>query len=68
MRFSVPRAALAFVFLTAATLSAQSQTPAAHRMAPKAAPPQVAATPPMGWNSWNYFAEKVTDKDIRDSA
>ena len=30
--------------------------------------PQVAATPPMGWNSWNYFAGKVTDKDIRDSA
>ncbi len=29
---------------------------------------QVAATPPMGWNSWNYFAGKVTDKDIRDSA
>jgi alpha-galactosidase len=28
----------------------------------------VALTPPMGWNSWNYFAEKVTDKDIRDSA
>ena len=32
------------------------------------APPQVAMTPPMGWNSWNYFAEKVTDKDIRASA
>jgi alpha-galactosidase len=30
--------------------------------------PQVAMTPPMGWNSWNYFAGKVTDKDIRDSA
>ena len=28
----------------------------------------VARTPPMGWNSWNYFAERVTDKDIRDSA
>jgi alpha-galactosidase len=28
----------------------------------------VAQTPPMGWNSWNYFAGKVTDKDIRDSA
>jgi alpha-galactosidase len=28
----------------------------------------IAATPPMGWNSWNYFAGKVTDKDIRDSA
>jgi alpha-galactosidase len=29
---------------------------------------QVAQTPPMGWNSWNYFAGKVTDKDIRASA
>jgi len=28
----------------------------------------VAATPPMGWNSWNFFAGKVTDKDIRDTA
>jgi alpha-galactosidase len=28
----------------------------------------VAATPPMGWNSWNYFGHNVTDKDIRDSA
>jgi alpha-galactosidase len=28
----------------------------------------VAATPPMGWNSWNYFAGRVTDKDIRDTA
>ncbi|WP_058187465.1 glycoside hydrolase family 27 protein [Terracidiphilus gabretensis] len=28
----------------------------------------VAQTPPMGWNSWNYFFGKVTDKDIRDSA
>jgi alpha-galactosidase len=22
----------------------------------------------MGWNSWNFFSDKVTDKDIRDSA
>jgi alpha-galactosidase len=29
---------------------------------------KVAATPPMGWNSWNFFAGKVTDKDIRDTA
>jgi len=28
----------------------------------------VAQTPPMGWNSWNFFAERVTDKDIRASA
>jgi alpha-galactosidase len=36
-----------------------------HATVPKS---EVALTPPMGWNSWNYFAEKVTDKDIRDSA
>lgn len=37
-----------------------------------AAPPligqQLAATPPMGWNSWNHFAEHVTDADVRSSA
>ena len=27
-----------------------------------------AATPPMGWNSWNWFASKVTDRDIRQAA
>src|SRR5579862_6068133 len=39
--------------------------------APASAPAQssqLAATPPMGWNSWNYFADKVTDKDIRSAA
>jgi alpha-galactosidase len=33
-----------------------------------AAAQTVAATPPMGWNSWNFFAGKVTDKDIRNTA
>ncbi len=28
----------------------------------------VAQTPPMGWNSWNFFADKVSDKDIRAAA
>ena len=37
-----------------------SQTPAPRT--------QVALTPPMGWNSWNFFADKVTDKDIRGAA
>ena len=27
-----------------------------------------AATPPMGWNSWNHFAAKVTDADVRAAA
>jgi alpha-galactosidase len=30
--------------------------------------PQLAATPPMGWNSWNHFAEKVTDAYVRGAA
>ena len=30
--------------------------------------PRVAATPPMGWNSWNHFAEKVDDAVIRAQA
>jgi alpha-galactosidase len=40
---------------------------------PFAAPPetlaqQAASTPPMGWNSWNYFASKVDDKGVRAAA
>ncbi len=27
-----------------------------------------AATPPMGWNSWNHFAARVSDKDVRAAA
>jgi alpha-galactosidase len=34
----------------------------------KAQSADVAATPPMGWNSWNHFAEKVTDADVRAAA
>jgi alpha-galactosidase len=29
---------------------------------------KLAPTPPMGWNSWNWFFGKVTDKDIRQAA
>jgi len=28
----------------------------------------VAATPPMGWNSWDAFGESVKESDIRDTA
>jgi alpha-galactosidase len=38
---------------------------------PSALPAQtstLAATPPMGWNSWNLFAGKVEDKDVRAAA
>src|SRR5580658_763260 len=47
-------AALALAFIPAA------QTPALAQA--------IAQTPPIGWNSWNFFAEKVTDKDIRAAA
>jgi alpha-galactosidase len=30
--------------------------------------PAVAQTPPMGWNSWNYFACRVTQADVRAAA
>ena len=56
MRISV---SLSFAVLAVASLAAAAQAPAASK---------VALTPPMGWNSWNYFAGKVTDKDIRASA
>ena len=29
---------------------------------------KIAATPAMGWNSWNHFAKRVTDKDVRGAA
>jgi alpha-galactosidase len=57
--------ALAALALTA--LTAASQAPAAPK-ARLAQPLAVAQTPPMGWNSWNYFADKVDDKGIRAAA
>jgi alpha-galactosidase len=61
------------IFLCGVGAAAQSGAAvkaAAHKAVAKTAakPPMVAATPPMGWNSWNFFAGKVTDKDIRDTA
>jgi len=39
-----------------------------HVPAAQAQSAQLAATPPMGWNSWNHFAGKVTDSDVRSAA
>jgi alpha-galactosidase len=50
-----------------ASLTAAAQTQAA-KQASQAPSQVVAQTPPMGWNSWNYFAEKVDDKGVRDAA
>jgi alpha-galactosidase len=51
-RFSLLTFALALAAIPAATL----------------AQAQVALTPPMGWNSWNYFASKVDDAGVRAAA
>jgi alpha-galactosidase len=35
---------------------------------PACAQSTIAATPPMGWNSWNHFAGRVNDADVRAAA
>ncbi len=58
---------LSFATLALTSLTAASQATAGAQEQPRA-PQEVAQTPPMGWNSWNYFAERVSDKDIRAAA
>jgi alpha-galactosidase len=61
-----------FSFFSVTALFALTLTPLAPQarsaspQVTQSAPPQVA--PPMGWNSWNYFAEKVDDKGVRAAA
>ena len=64
MRIFAP---LSIAVLALASLAASSQKAVAPK-SPATATQKVAQTPPMGWNSWNFFFGKVTDKDIRDSA
>ena len=54
--------------LSSLATGAQTAPGATKNLVQKPAPPQVAPTPPMGWNSWNFFAGRVTDKDIRAAA
>jgi alpha-galactosidase len=55
--------------LAAIAQTAPAPKPSAARPpAAKTAVPAVAQTPPMGWNSWNYFAGKVTEQDIKNAA
>ena len=54
MRFHGKAFWLCAVFLAVSPLLAQSS--------------QLAATPPMGWNSWNHFGSRVTDADVRSAA
>ena len=56
--------ALSLSILALASLPSLSQ----HSVKDTASPQAVAQTPPMGWNSWNYFGRNVTDQDIRNAA
>ncbi|MEO6965965.1 MAG: glycoside hydrolase family 27 protein [Acidobacteriaceae bacterium] len=47
-------AGIACILLACPMMQAQSST--------------LAATPPMGWNSWNHFARNVNDADVRAAA
>ena len=59
------RLSFALVLFTSGFMAAISSTPGA---AQAHATQLVAQTPPMGWNSWNYFADKVDDKGVRAAA
>jgi alpha-galactosidase len=64
-------ASLSVVILALVSYATAAQTTASVPATAKphhAAAPILAATPPMGWNSWNFFAGKVADKDIRSAA
>jgi len=73
MRISIVLSA-ALLALIPFTVAAQTgSAPSSKKPVQRSAPPQVAAagvaqTPAMGWNSWNFFAGKVTDQDIRNAA
>jgi len=57
--------------LVACSLAAVAQTAPSAKPAAKPKPvaaPTVAQTPPMGWNSWNFFFGKVTEQDIKNAA
>ena len=54
-------------FRTAAAALALSITCGAHAQK-QAEMKSLAATPPMGWNSWNHFAGKVDDAGVRAQA
>src|ERR1700691_3779108 len=60
--------ALVFGSLTAAAQTAPKISTKLIQKSASQQGPQVTLTPPMGWNSWNFFAGRVTDKDIRAAA
>ena len=67
MRFS---ASLSLAVLALASFTTAAQTPAAKSAAKPhhAAAQKIAPTPPMGWNSWNFFNRSIDDAKVRAAA
>ncbi len=57
-----------FHFLAIVAGLAMVIAPGAMPVSAQSAKSTLAATPPMGWNSWNHFAGRVTDADVRAAA
>jgi len=55
-----------FAMLAVSLLAPFASTAAAEAPAPAAS--TLAQTPPMGWNSWNWFHAKVTQDDVKAAA
>ena len=53
---------------TAGALAAALGLTVLAAVAPASGAPILAATPPMGWNSWNHFAGRIDDATVRAQA
>jgi hypothetical protein len=60
MRFSSAFVLIIFICAATAIFPARPATPDS--------PPLLAATPPLGWNSWDAYGETVSEADIRANA
>jgi len=60
MRFSRLLFIIVLIFAAAFLLRTKAATPES--------PATLAATPPMGWNSWDSFGESVSEADVRANA
>jgi alpha-galactosidase len=61
-------ASLGFAAFALASLTLSTSPSADAAKAPKSAPSALAQTPPMGWNEYNFFRNKVDAADIRAAA
>src|SRR5690348_4601798 len=65
---TVATTTLALVLAMTVTVPASAATSVHDVTAAPTAEPILAATPPLGWNSWNTFACDINEKLIRDTA